>query len=1102
MLKNITQGVAVWEEDVIIPTYEVGIPDKNPMFLEKRVYQGSSGKVYPHSVIDKISDEKVDKVYKAVFLENKYLHIMILPELGGKIQRALDKTNNYDFVYYNKVIKPALVGLNGPWISGGIEFNWPQHHRPSTFDPVSYKMVNHVDGSCSVYVGEIENMFRTKGMARFTLYPDTSYIEINAQLFNRTDDMQTFLWWANPAIAVNDYTQSIFPPDVHAVMDHGKRDVSKFPIATGVYYKQDYSAGVDISRYKNIPVPTSYMAYKSDYNFVGGYDYGVEAGILHVADHHVSPGKKQWTWGNGDFGQAWDRNLTDDDGPYIELMTGCFTDNQPDFTWLSPYEEKVFTQCFMPYKKVGKIHNATINAAVNLSLEGNKLSTIVYATKEFSSAKVIIKQNKEIVLEKVTDLSPVLVFEESIVVNSTNETDYTIEVFDENGKLLVDYTPKEKVVEEMPEPAKPAPAPEDCRTTEELLLYGKHLEQYRHATFEPADYYLEGLKRDSNDIRLNTAYGALLMRRGMAQEAQKYFETAIKRQTLCSPQPYDGEALYNLGVCLQRQNKLQKAYDAFYKATWNAAWQDSSFYKLACIASIYGEYETALEHIEHSLVRNIHNMKARGLKTMLLRKLGKCELALSFANESIEIDMLDIIARNEIALLTNNDKTNLFNVIAGNHNTLIELSLEYSDSGFYVEANEVISSFIEIIDNDFKVYPMLFYYMAANFKKLGNEEDTNKYLNKAANACSDYCFPHRIDDIFVLEFAIRENENDSKAPYYLGCLYYDKKQYEKAIELWEKSISLDDKFPTAHRNLSIAYFNKNDDKAKAKEELEKAFALNQSDARVFMELDQLYKKIGFTPEKRLEIFENHVDLLLLRDDLYLEYVTLINMKGEFERALKLIEKHKFHPWEGGEGRVPSQYVFSNVELAKKAIKAQDYKRAIELLSNATVYPHNLGEGKLAGAQENNIYYYMGCAYEGLNDYDKANECFKKASSGLSEPTGMMYYNDQPPEMIFYQGLALEKLGDMTAAKSRFNKLISYGEKHIFDKVKIEYFAVSLPDIMIFDENLDVKNEIHCLYMMALGNLGLKNMKKAKEQLYRAQMLDKNHIGVMKSVEML
>ena len=265
--------VSVWEEDVVIPTYPVGKPNKNPMFLEKRVYQGSSGKVYPHPVIDKIYDEKVDKTYHAVYLENEYLKIMVLPELGGRIQRATDKTNNYDFVYYNHVIKPALVGLAGPWISGGIEFNWPQHHRPSTYDPVSFYTAENEDGSCTVYVSEVENMFRTKGMAAFTLYPGKAYLEIKAQLYNRTSTQQTFLWWANPAVPVNEYTQSVFPPDVHAVMDHGKRAVSRFPIATGTYYKMDYSAGVDISRYKNIPVPTSYMAYHSDYNFVGGYDY-------------------------------------------------------------------------------------------------------------------------------------------------------------------------------------------------------------------------------------------------------------------------------------------------------------------------------------------------------------------------------------------------------------------------------------------------------------------------------------------------------------------------------------------------------------------------------------------------------------------------------------------------------------------------------------------------------------------------------------------------------------------------------------------------------------------------------------------------------------
>ena len=367
----------VYEQMITIPTYKAGAPEKNPLFIEKRAYQGSTGKVYPVPICEKISDTREDVAYKAVILENDYLYVMILPELGGRIQRALDKTNGYDFVYYNHVIKPALVGLDGPWISGGIEFNWPQHHRPSTFMPVDCAFTENPDGSATVILGETDRIYGTKGNACITLYPDKAYIEIKGKLFNPTDHPQTFLWWANPAVSVNDNTFSVFPPDVNAVMDHGKRAVSTFPIATDEYYKADYSAGVDISRYKNIKVPTSYMAAHSDFDFVGNFDEGRDAGLLHVADHHISPGKKQWTWGCGDFGRMWDKNLTDEDGPYIELMTGVFCDNQPDFTWLKPHEEKNFVQYFMPYKTVGRVSNATRDVILGVDFLDDNGNVIV-----------------------------------------------------------------------------------------------------------------------------------------------------------------------------------------------------------------------------------------------------------------------------------------------------------------------------------------------------------------------------------------------------------------------------------------------------------------------------------------------------------------------------------------------------------------------------------------------------------------------------------------------------------------------------------------------------------------------------------------------------
>ncbi|MBQ9082059.1 MAG: DUF5107 domain-containing protein, partial [Clostridia bacterium] len=568
-MEHKTGHAEVWVEQIMLPTYGIGKADKNPMFLEKRVYQGSSGKVYPLPVVDKILDEKTDQPYTAVWLENDYIRVMVLPELGGRIQRAYDKTNGYDFVYYNEVIKPALVGLTGPWISGGIEFNWPQHHRPTTYAPTDWRTVENEDGSKSVELSEVDQMYGTKGKMTFTVYPDKAYIEITGQLYNRTNLPQTFLWWANPAVAVNDHTQSVFPPDVCAVFDHGKRDVSTFPIATGVYYKHDYGAGVDISRYKNIPVPTSYMCAHSDYNFVGGYDYSVGAGILHIADHHVSPGKKQWTWGCGDFGRAWDRNLTDANGPYIELMTGMFCDNQPDFSWLKPFEEKTFTQYFMPYKAAGYVKNASTEAVLNLETDGGEARITVYTTGVYENARVVLTAAGQTVYDRTQTISPVKVLRDTVAIH-VPETELVLTVYDGHGRKLLDYAPQEKKIEEIPDPAPAAKLPHEIHTNEELYLTGLHIEQYRHATYLPDPYYLEALKRDPGDSRVNNAYGRLLLRRGLLAGSEVYFRKAIERMTERNPNPYNSEAMVGLGLSLLYQGKTDEAYDAFYKATWTA----------------------------------------------------------------------------------------------------------------------------------------------------------------------------------------------------------------------------------------------------------------------------------------------------------------------------------------------------------------------------------------------------------------------------------------------------------------------------------------------------------------------------------------------------
>ncbi|RXZ82193.1 DUF5107 domain-containing protein [Paenibacillaceae bacterium] len=1097
-------AVRIWEEEVSIPTYGIGAPDRNPMFLEKRVYQGSSGRVYPHPVIDKIEDEKHDQNYRMVILENEYVRIELMPELGGRIYRAIDKTNQYDFVYYNRVIKPALVGLAGPWISGGIEFNWPQHHRPNTYGPVEYRLEEGKDGSATLWVSEIDRMYGTKMTAGFTLYPGKAYLEISAQLYNRTALPQTFLWWANPAVAVNDHTQSVFPPDVTAVFDHGKREVSRFPIATGTYYKMDYSAGVDISRYRNIPVPTSYMVYKSDYNFVGGYDHNVQAGLLHVANRHISPGKKQWTWGDGEFGQAWDRNLTDEDGPYIELMTGVYTDNQPDFTWLQPYEEKTFKQYFMPYKEVGVVKNASIDAAVNLELDeaARQVTVLAYATSVFPQAVVELRSKGHVYVQETVELSPTATFKSIVALREEDQYhDLVLTVRDETGRVLIAYQPAKPSLEQVPDAATPLPAPSELHTNEKLYLAGLHLEQYRHATFEPEDYYQEGLKRDPSDIRINVAYGTLLLRRGQFAVAEEHFRTAVMSLTWRNPNPYDSEALYQLGVALKLQGKLNDAYAALHKAVWSAAWQDAGYFSLAQISCESGAYTAALDEVERGLIRNSRNYKARHLRAALLRKLGRPAEAVAYASETLQLDVADFGAAFErsLALELQGDHEAAANALAelarlmrGDHHNALNLAADYAGSGLFEEAIAVLEKLG--MTKGGNVYPMVHYALAYLHEKAGRPDAAADCRAAGNKAAPDYCFPNSVFELLVLEGVLKQDEQDDKAHYYLGNWQYDKKRYAEAISHWEASRAANDSFATVHRNLALAYYNKSGDAEQALQSFEKAVACNPEDARVFYERDQLYKKIGWAPEQRFDVLARNKSLVERRDDLYLEYVALLNDLGRHEEAAAALASRLFHPWEGGEGKTTGQHVLSRVEWAKQCMNEGEFAKANELLHEALHYPDNLGEGKLTGAQENNIYYYLGCASLGLNRPDQAAEHFRTASQGLEEPVSAMYYNDQPPDMIFYQGMAWLKLGNEKEAKRRFNKLIDYGEKHLHDEVSFDYFAVSLPDFLVLDDDLNRRNEIHCRYMIGLGLIGLGRYAQAKEQLDAVLALNGSHQG--------
>ncbi len=1085
--------VKAWKEKVVIPTYEVGKPEKNPIFLEKRVYQGSSGVVYPYPVIESISNEKTDHEWNAIFIENEYIKVMILPELGGRVQMAYDKIKLRHFVYYNHVIKPALVGLAGPWISGGIEFNWPQHHRPSTYMPVDCTIEEHADGAVTVWVSEMERMFHQKGMAGFTLRPGCAFLEIKGVLYNRTDVPQTFLWWANPAVAVNDYYRSVFPPDINAVFDHGKRAVSSFPIATGTYYKMDYSSGVDIANYKNIFVPTSYMGVNSKYDFEGGYEFDTEAGMLHVASHHVSPGKKQWTWGNGDFGRAWDRCLTDDDGPYIELMAGVYTENQPDFTWLMPYEEKEFTQYFLPYRELGVVKNATRDLLMNIEpQDGGKVHLKVFATsKQTVTIRLTGEDNCEYLNREVL-IEPEKVFEETVDVQGVPFSTLTLD-FIKNGHVVISWHTEPDEIRPIPDAAEAALLPDQIKTVEQLYLTGLHLEQYRHATYSPIDYYEEGLRRDPNDVRCNNAMGLWYIRKGRFDMAEKYLEKAVSILQKCNPNPYDGEPIYNLGLALKYQGRYDEAYNRFYKSTWNGGWQDAGYFACAQISCMNGNYGEALYEAERSLLRNWHNAKARALKAAILYRMNRCEEAAAFCRESLEFDKfnygclyIEYLISKEQALLDD-----LILLAHGNAHNYDEIALDFCAAGLWKEAEALW----QVAIAQKATTPMTYYYLGWCLLQAGDKENAAKAFDTGSADCPDYVFPNRLEAVLALYAALEINLDDACANHYLGNLFYDKRQYDLAQNHWERATELNPEFPTTWRNLALVYYNKRNASERALECMERAFFLDETDARILMELDQLYKKLQRPHTERLAFLQNYPNLIEQRDDLVLEEITLLNQTGRYTEAKRKLDSHQFHPWEGGEGKVPFQYQTARIELAKLAIADEKYAEAIVLLNECLQYPHHLGEGKLYGAQENDFFYLLGLCYKAMGQEDEANKCFEQATLGPTEPAAAMYYNDAKPDKIFYAGLAFRALGDENKARAYFNRLVDYGKQHLHEKVVMDYFAVSLPDLQIWDGSLDEANRIHCLYMLALGYAGLGDKEHSDRYLAEAASMNINHQGI-------
>jgi tetratricopeptide (TPR) repeat protein len=1087
--------VKVHEEHIVLPTYLAGAPEPNPMFYFGRQSQGAEGRVYPYPLYDSLTDIKTNKSYRIIYLANEYVRIGVLPEIGGRLFEAVDKSNGYNWVYRQHVIKPALIGLIGAWMSGGVEWNIPHHHRATTFLPVQHRIENKADGSKTVWVGELEIRHRMRWAVGYTLSPGKSYLTAKVRIINRTPFAQTMLCFANLAVHVDENYQVIFPPSTRLVTYHSKREFATWPIATGRYAGADFGSGTDVSWYKNHANPNSMFAWNYEDDFFAGYDHGKQAGTMSVADHHIVPGKKFWTWGSGPRGRMWDKILTDNDGPYIELMTGAYSDNQPDYSWLQPFETKSFEMHWYPFRDIGGVKNANLDAAVNLEVTNGAAKLGFCTTAAHRSAKVSLKAGDKVLLEEKITINPGKPFVKQVSLPAgVDEHDLRASLVLSDGKELIAYSPIQLESVKAPEPVTPPPAPADMKTVEELYLAGQRIEQFHDPGREPEPYWQEALQRDPGDARVNLALGIRKLKQARFDEAEQHFRKSIERLTAQFTSPKDGEPFYFLGVAFKAQGGHDDAFDAFAKAAWSEAWRGPAYYSLAEIATRRGDYPAARDYVKRSLDANALNIRALTLHAALLRHSDRAREAIAALDAAALTDPLDVRLMTERWLAGDKKAGNELSATLRDHPaTGLEVATEYGNAGLWQDGTAVLTKLIESAKDKSSISPLAYYYLGQFAERLGNQTQAAEYRQLAATASPDYCFPFQWEAIHVLRRAMEANPNDARAPYYLGNLLFDW-QPDEAVKLWEQSGALDPSFSIVHRNLAVAYAQEpTNDLVQAIAALERAVALPEKYAMHFAELDELYADAGKPPEQRLALLEQNHSVVSKRDDALSREIGLKVFAGKYDEAVQLMTGRKFSVWEGGTLDVAEHWVNAHLLRARESVAAGQFAVALGDLQISKTIPDNLPSERAAGrGREAEVNYWIGVAHEALGDGAKAKQFWQDAASAPEERgsrRGSGSGISDRSSQRYYYALAQRKLGQNSEAEATLRALIEAAQRALERDAAREESSEAVED-----RRAPRVREALAHYIAGLGHRGLGEAEKARQEFTLALQARPDHLG--------
>lgn len=956
--------VRAWEGSITLPTYALPEQDPNPHF---KVLGG--GDFYPYSKQDLIGRAPMDVEHPAWFLENRYLKVVCLPKLGGRIYQVLDKATGEDMFYRNPAIKPGLIGMRGAWFSGGIDWNaGPYSHGVTSFSPVHVTAAPEDGGAMSLVIGDTDQTMGTKWCVRLTLHPDRAYLDETITLSNPADGTHTFYFWNNTAFPEREGTRFIYPMSLAS--DHSAAQFFRFPI----------NDGVDLTWLRNYPDPTSLFSVDCVYGFFGAYDVDADRGIVQSGDHHALQGKKAWTWGQSDLAYHRQGTLADDGSRYIEVQSGPLP-TQADLGLLGPREERTWREWWYPVHGLGGgFEFATRDVAVQtarLAGEGKRaLELRIIATGVFKDAWLFVARGEEVLYQQRAGLSPDAPVR--VVAPIPDEAPVSIRIVDGAGALLAAF--------DSPLPIPPVDPPEAVEhspeSAEEHFLAGLRARRRQQAG-AARSHFEQALAADPGHARTLHALAVMDYQRGAFAPAMEKLERAVARD------PHFGAAWYQLGAARldahwdTRAPALESALDAAHQAAQDIRTAAVAHDLIGRVYMRMGLPEKAVEAFAAAVQRNPRDTVAAAHLAAAYLASGDTGAARQAGDEAAARDPLALLPGAVAALSRGKEDemaANALPMLGEVEYAVLGLGLDLARLGMPAEAARAVEAFAGAKGSPIANRPLP-HYAIAYFRYLANLDPAGERVRWAAAAPADtlHVFPSRAAMDPVLRYAVQADPADGAARLYLGNLYAHLGRVDAAAVLWQEALDADAALHVAARNLAVYCWRTQNDTARAAEFFRTAIAAAPAGQTLYRDLATVLVALE-QPAEAVALLESMPELPVVRGDVTMLLAETLVKLGEHARAADVLARSEISTWEA-QTRPHEIWVEAHMALGIAQFDAGNHEQALARFETALDYPPNLGMGRPSAPSEAKERYWQGRALEALGREDEACAAWEAGAAG-------------------------------------------------------------------------------------------------------------------------